>query len=107
MIEAGAPSTEEATLAHRVGARPTGDSHVLTTRGPAQRGEGLGHRGGVERRAGRWSSDPMIEADVRARRCCRYRLAWCARPTGGSHVLTTDDATQRFKGAKRRPRWER
>jgi hypothetical protein len=64
MIEADAPSTEEATLAHRVGARPTGDSHGRTTRGPAQRGEGLGHRGGVERRAGGWSSDPMIEVDA-------------------------------------------
>ena len=40
MIEADAPSTEEATLVHRGGARPTGDSHALTTRGPAQRGEG-------------------------------------------------------------------
>jgi hypothetical protein len=40
MREAGAPSTEEATLVHRGGARPTGDSHALTTRGPAQRGEG-------------------------------------------------------------------
>jgi hypothetical protein len=104
MIEADAPSTEEAALAHRVGARPTGDSHGRTTRGPAQRGEGLGHRGGVERRAGGWSSDPMIEADVRARRCCRYRLAWCARPTGDRYVRTTDAPAQRFRGAMRRPR---
>jgi hypothetical protein len=37
MIEAGAPSTEEATLVHRGGARPTGDSHGRTTRGPTQR----------------------------------------------------------------------
>ena len=44
MIEADAPSTEEATLVHRGGARPTGDSHGLTTRGPAQRGEGAKHR---------------------------------------------------------------
>jgi len=42
----------------------------------------------------------MIEADVRARRCCRSRLAWCARPTGGSHGLTTDAPAQRIKGAK-------
>jgi hypothetical protein len=40
MIEADAPSTEEATLAHRVGARPTGGSHGLTTDDPAQHGEG-------------------------------------------------------------------
>ena len=26
----------------------------------------------------------------------------CARPTRGSHGLTTGDSTQRFKGAKRR-----
>jgi hypothetical protein len=44
----------------------------------------------------------MIEADVRARRCCRYRLAWCARPTGGSHGRTTDDPAQYLKGAKLR-----
>jgi hypothetical protein len=44
LIEAGAPSTEEATLAHRVGARPTGDSHGRTTRGPTQRGEGAKQR---------------------------------------------------------------
>jgi hypothetical protein len=62
--------------------------------------EGLGHRGGVERRAGGWSSDPMIEADVQARRCCRYILAWCARPTGDRYVRTTDAPAQRIKGAK-------
>jgi hypothetical protein len=28
----------------------------------------------------------------------------CARPTGGSHGLTTDDPAQRFKSAMRRPR---
>src|SRR5829696_8229165 len=65
--------------------------------GPTQHGEGLGHRGGVERRAGGWSSDPMIEADVRARGCCRYRLAWCARPTGDRYVRTTDAPAQRIK----------
>jgi len=32
------------------------------------------------------------------------RYIECARPTGGSHGLTIDDATQRFKGTKRRPR---
>jgi hypothetical protein len=46
----------------------------------------------------------MIEADVRARRCCRYRLAWCARPTGDRYVRTTDAPAQRFRGAMRRPR---
>jgi hypothetical protein len=40
MREADAPSTEEATLAHRVGARPTGGSHGLTTDAPAQRSKG-------------------------------------------------------------------
>jgi hypothetical protein len=29
----------------------------------------------------------------------------CARPTGGSHGLTTHDPAQRCKGAKRRPCW--
>src|ERR687890_2864357 len=56
MREADAPSTEEATLAHRVGARPTGGSHTRTTRGPAQRRGGrkakaaLSNRGGLEQR---------------------------------------------------------
>jgi hypothetical protein len=40
MIEAGAPSTEEATLLHREGTRPTGDSHDRITDDRAQRGEG-------------------------------------------------------------------
>jgi hypothetical protein len=30
----------------------------------------------------------------------------CARPTGGGHGLTTHDPAQRFKDAKRGPRWE-
>jgi hypothetical protein len=34
-------------------------------------------------------------------------FVWCARPTGGSHGLITHDPAQRFKGAKRRPRWKR
>src|SRR5215203_7529826 len=73
------------------------------TRHRAERlGEGLGHRGGVERRARGWSSDPMIEADVRARGCCRYRSAWCARPTGDRYVRTTDAPAQRREGAKLR-----
>jgi hypothetical protein len=48
----------------------------------------------------------MIEAGAPSTGCCRYRLAWCARPTGGSHALTTDDPAQRFKGTTRRPRWK-
>src|ERR687897_1453202 len=46
----------------------------------------------------------MIEPVRRARGRCRYRLAWCARPTGGSHALTTDAPAQRFEGAMRWPR---
>ena len=30
----------------------------------------------------------------------------CARPTEGSHGRITDDPAQRFKDAKRRPRWK-
>src|SRR5215212_8463761 len=51
------------------------------------------------------SSDPMSEPVSRARGdTLDARYIECARPTGGSHGLTIDDATQRFKGAKRRPR---
>jgi hypothetical protein len=42
----------------------------------------------------------MREAGAPSTGCCRYRLAWCARPTGGSHGLTTDAPAQRIKGAK-------
>src|SRR5215208_7330186 len=49
------------------------------------------------------SSDPMSEPVSRARGdTLDARYIECARPTGGSHGLTIDDATQRFKGAKRR-----
>src|SRR5215218_8159008 len=34
-------------------------------------------------------------------------LTKCARPTGGSDGLTTDDPAQRFKGIMRRPRQQR
>jgi hypothetical protein len=44
MIEAGAPSTEEAMLVHREGARPTGGSHDRITDDRAQRSEGAEHR---------------------------------------------------------------
>jgi hypothetical protein len=37
MMEAGAPSTEEATLVHREGARPTEGSHDRITDDRAQR----------------------------------------------------------------------
>ena len=61
------------------------------TRHRAERlGEGLGHRGGVERRAGGWSSDPMRKPVRRARarlECAQGRS--CARPTGGTHGRTT------------------
>jgi hypothetical protein len=50
----------------------------------------------------------MIEADAPSTEVLQVQfLAWCARPTGGGHGLTIDDATQRFKGAKRRPRCRR
>jgi hypothetical protein len=43
----------------------------------------------------------MIEADVPSTEVLQLQiLAWCARPTGGGHGLTIDDATQRCKGAK-------
>jgi hypothetical protein len=53
---------------------------------------------------GLWgSSDPLIEADAPSTE--EVVSVWCcARPTGGSHGLTTDDFTQRFKDAMRRPR---
>src|SRR5215204_3546654 len=46
------------------------------------------------------SPDPMIEADAPSTE--EVVPVSCARPTGGSHVLTTHDPAQRFKGAKRR-----
>jgi hypothetical protein len=52
MIDAGAPSTEEATLAHRVGARPTGDSHGLTTDDPVQHGEGAKRKAALQEDGG-------------------------------------------------------
>jgi hypothetical protein len=49
MIEAGAPNTEEATLVHREGARPTGGSRGRTARGPAHRGEDAKRKPGPSR----------------------------------------------------------
>src|SRR5215218_10989351 len=55
------------------------------------------------RTGGCGGSDPMSEPVSRARGdTLDARYIECARPTGGSHGLTIDDATQRFKGAKRR-----
>jgi hypothetical protein len=68
------------------------------------RGEGLGHRGGAERRAGGWRSDPMREADAPSTGELQVCFPWCARPTGDSHTRTTRGPAQRFEGAKRRPR---
>src|SRR5215217_5428372 len=49
--------------------------------------EGLGHRGGVERRAGGWSSDPMREAGAPSTEEATLAHRVGARPTGGSHGL--------------------
>jgi hypothetical protein len=74
----------------------------------AQHRLALRHRTGAKRRAGaprRGSSDPMIGAGGSStsgfQEC--YPKS-CARPTGGSHALTTDDPAQRAEGARRRPR---
>jgi hypothetical protein len=64
------------------------------TRHRGGRGEGLGHRGGAKRRAGGWSSDPVIEADVPSTEVLQVQiLAWCARPTGA--VMISPPTTQR------------
>jgi len=44
MIEAGGPSTSEFQECYPWCARPTGDSHARSTRGPAQHGEGAMRR---------------------------------------------------------------
>jgi hypothetical protein len=49
------------------------------------------------------NSDPMREAGTLPSTEEVVSVS-CARPTGGSHVRTTDDPAQRFKGAKRRLR---
>src|SRR5215213_2355319 len=89
--------------------RRRGDAHIVGYYGCCVRihqvaGEGLGHRGGVERRAGGWSSDPMREADAPSTGELQVCFPWCARPTGDSHTRTTRGPAQRFEGAKRRPR---
>jgi hypothetical protein len=57
------------------------------------------------------SPDPMIEAGAPSTGGygkSDMLTSWCcARPTGGSHVRTTGDYTQRFKDAKRKPRQAR
>jgi hypothetical protein len=51
------------------------------------------------------NSDPMSEPVRRARGgLLAARYIECARPTGDSHICTTDDPAQRFRGAKLRPR---
>jgi hypothetical protein len=65
-------------------------------------GEGLGHRGGAERRAGALLARglrPMIVAGEPSTGSFRDRDIGSARPTGGSHGLTTHDPAQRFKDA--------
>jgi hypothetical protein len=63
MREADAPSTEEATLAHRVGARPTGDRYVRTTDAPAQRIKGAKLKAAPDRSKG--AARGIIEAGIR------------------------------------------
>jgi hypothetical protein len=63
MREADAPSTEEATLAHRVGARPTGGSHGLTTDALAQRSKGAKLRAAPDRSKG--AARGIIKAGAR------------------------------------------
>jgi hypothetical protein len=46
----------------------------------------------------------MIEADAPSTE--EVLSVSCARPTGDSHTRTTDAPAQRFKDAKRRPRWK-
>jgi hypothetical protein len=46
----------------------------------------------------------MIEADAPSTE--EVVSVSCARPTGGRHGLTTGDYTQRFEGAKLRPRYK-
>jgi hypothetical protein len=54
------------------------------TRHRAERlGEGLGHRGGVERRARGWSSDPMIEADVPSTEVLQVQIGMVCAPHRG------------------------
>src|SRR5215208_2067866 len=64
----------------------------------------LQHGAGAKRRAGGWSSDPMIEADVPNTEVLQVQIGMMCASHRGGHGLTIDDATQRFKGAKRRPR---
>ena len=49
----------------------------------------------------------MIEADAPSTEEVVCKLAERARPTGGSHGLTTRGSAQRCKDAKRRPRQSR
>jgi len=46
----------------------------------------------------------MIEADVPSTEVLQVQIGMMCASHRGGHGLTIDDATQRFKGAKRRPR---
>ena len=63
----------------------------------------LRYRSGAKRRAGGWSSDPMIEAGATSTGVLAARYIECASPTGDSHGITRGPA-QRRGDAKRRPR---
>jgi hypothetical protein len=70
-------------------------------------GEGLGHRGGAERRAGALLARglrPMIVAGEPSTGPFIDRDIGSARPTGGSHARTTRGPAQRRGGAKGKPR---
>jgi hypothetical protein len=67
----------------------------------------LRYRSGAKRRAGGWSSDPMIEADAPSTGEVIACFRRCTRPTGDRYVRTNDDPAQRFEGAMRRPRQSR
>src|SRR5829696_9012744 len=105
MREADAPSTEEATLAHRVGARPTGDSHGRTTRGPTQHGSHATRRGLRASGRGRAKGRRLELRPHDRSRCASTGEATLAhrvgaRPTGDRYVRTTGAPAQRFKDAK-------
>jgi hypothetical protein len=63
MIEAAAPSTEEAALVHREGARPAGGTHDRITADRAQRFRGAKHRPCQVRR-GPCAAEDIIEAGI-------------------------------------------
>jgi len=69
--------------------------------------EGLGHRDGAKRRVGAWAHSELRPYE--RNRCAEHGVGVntafgkeCARPTGGSHALTTDAPEQRFNGVNLR-----